>query len=956
MKSSIPPLRIATRRFLGVAVSLLITSIVGLYIATNCSAKTQGRKVVIRVGQYRMISGEETYRPLETLIPMALTYKLRVEAPALGWTVFYSFGQQSEGSIQPAPLGQGNAEPEKTFQKGTKLAETPLDISISGTFLEVEGKIRLYHQIRAAGQEDILASKSMTFNADEGLTELSDMVDQVGSAIRAFLAPATSAFKKSRLLVMCFQQVDSGKKSKSSATSGKDLSWLGLEISRQIAVNLRKMDRLVLIPEEGGVPGCDENRVLLLKRHNPDIVVAGEFFANEDGQLNAAARIIEVSEDRSIGPITVSGDPKDYFTLSTELSESVRQVLSEAMDENGKLIIQGSFEGDVSAEEYYARGLLYLADGHEAIALLMFSKSLEKNHEQPRIYLELAKIYQHRGDLRHATRSALTALEQNPDSEEGHFLLGDLYFKSGELEKAYDVYSRWLTRHDSSRALIRRGNIRFFQEKFDEAVEDYRQALKIDPENPEALSAIGSVYLSRRQYAEAAASFQKALSRKDLPAARQGLANAYTKTGIQFIEQEKYDRSIEFLKQSIDIYPTSESYGRLAQALFKTDRVDEAYEAVLASVRLGKNKAWPHAGLGRILYEKKDYQRAIEELLLAIEIEPKHGFANLYLGKSYHALEQNKLAIRHLKTSFDICFDRSDYRLAAEAMDTASKIDPHNAMYAGLAGESYRMMNQLNKAIDRLEKAARLDPELNWAHGLLGICYLQIEAYDKAIRELEITVETDPKLSWAHEQLGVAYHLIGEEDKAIESMLASLKLDPDQPWAHYYLVEIYLEKKKNSEKALEHAMKGIEAASKQPDLQALVQFRSAVPEILITLGRYDDAIQAADGVLKIVEKDSIRLNMMFVVATAKILKGQQVAAKPTIADLLESYSKVSANFKNIWVYNGILSYVDQCDWVDQDSKEMIEAMTQLLDGKISQGAFLQQFRLWYLPSSGRKAA
>lgn len=956
MKSLIPPLRIITQRYLGVAVGLLAAAIVVLCSAADCSAKGPGRKVIIRVGQYRMISGDDIYRPLETLIPMALTYQLQVDAPATGWTVFYSFDRQSEGGIQPVPLPQGPREPEREIQKAAKLAEAPLDISVSGTFLEVEGKIRLYHQIRAAGQEDPLASKSMTFNADEGLTELSDMVDQIRSAIRAFLAPAESAFKKSRLLVMCFQQVDSGKKSKTSAASGKDLSWLGLEISRQIAVNLRKMNRLILIPEEGGIPGCDENRVLLLKRLNPDIVIAGEFFANEAGQLNAAARIIEVSENRSIGPILVSGDPKDYFTISTELSESVRQVLSEAMDENGKLIIQGSFAGDVSAEEYYAQGLRYLADGHEAIAVLMFSKSLEKNNVQPEVHLELAKIYQRRGDIERAKKSALTALEQDPDSEEVHFLLGELYFKSGDLENAHALYSRWLSHHDSARAFIRRGNVSFFQEKFDEAMKDYRQALNIDPENPEALTAIGSVYLSRSQYSEAAASFQKAISRKDLPAARQGLANAYMKTGIQFIKQKDYERSIEFLKRSIDIYPTYESYGRLAQALLRTGRVDEAHEAVLASVKLGKNKAWPHAGLGRILYEKKEYQKAIEELLFAIEIEPNHGFANLYLGKSYHAIEQNKLAIRHLNSSFDICFNRGDYHLAAQAMDTACKIAPQNAQYAAFAGESYRMMGQLDPAIDRLEKAVALDPELAWAHGVLGICYMQIKAHDKAIRELELAVKTDPDLSWAHEQLGLAYYAAGEVDKAIDSITVSLELDPDQPWTHYFLVELYLEKKKNSEKALEHALKGIEAASKQPDFQDLVQFRSALPEILITLGRYDDAIQAADGVLQIAKKDSTRLNMMFAVATANILNGQPAEAKSTITDLLESYSKVSTNFKNNWIYDGILSYVNQCDWVDQDSSEMIQAMTQLLDGKISQGAFMQQFRLWYLPPSGREAA
>ncbi len=87
------------------------------------------------------------------------------------------------------------------------------------------------------------------------------------------------------------------------------------------------------------------------------------------------------------------------------------------------------------------------------------------------------------------------------------FQLGELYFNTGQIEDAAEYYANALALLDNYYlALAGLGKVRAAQDRYDEAIDLYRQALAIIPQ-PATLAALGDVYAktgeaeqAKRQY------------------------------------------------------------------------------------------------------------------------------------------------------------------------------------------------------------------------------------------------------------------------------------------------------------------------------------------------------------------------------------------------------------------------------------------------------------------------
>ncbi|MCD8173175.1 MAG: tetratricopeptide repeat protein [Alistipes sp.] len=82
------------------------------------------------------------------------------------------------------------------------------------------------------------------------------------------------------------------------------------------------------------------------------------------------------------------------------------------------------------------------------------------------------------------------ALEQNPESFEARYNLGNSLYKQGRWEEAEQVFLR-LSKADTSEenrfdTHFNAGNSMFQQRKLEEALEQYKEAMRIDPTNEEA--------------------------------------------------------------------------------------------------------------------------------------------------------------------------------------------------------------------------------------------------------------------------------------------------------------------------------------------------------------------------------------------------------------------------------------------------------------------------------------
>ena len=154
-------------------------------------------------------------------------------------------------------------------------------------------------------------------------------------------------------------------------------------------------------------------------------------------------------------------------------------------------------------------------------------------------YLGLA--CHHLGEREEAVRAYQTALKLNHDLSEAHYNLGCLWLEQDKLDFARTEFTAYtLRRGNSAEGFLKLATVQARARDFTAAEKSFNDALKLSPQNPEALNGLGLVRLQQHRPAEAEQCFAAALkqqpdyrpallnsaivahqSRRDLPAALQ---------------------------------------------------------------------------------------------------------------------------------------------------------------------------------------------------------------------------------------------------------------------------------------------------------------------------------------------------------------------------------------------------------------------------------------------------
>jgi tetratricopeptide (TPR) repeat protein len=131
-----------------------------------------------------------------------------------------------------------------------------------------------------------------------------------------------------------------------------------------------------------------------------------------------------------------------------------------------------------------------------------------------------------------------------------------------------------------------------------EAMSEFQRAVELDPDNADALNALGILlHLSFKRPAEAIKHYERALEvRPDFSEARTNLANVY-------LDQGQYDQAIQLYEQALNdmLYPTpSFAQGNLGWAYFKKGDTEKALENIQAAVTLNPQFCRGYKNLGLI--------------------------------------------------------------------------------------------------------------------------------------------------------------------------------------------------------------------------------------------------------------------------------------------------------------------------------------------------------------------
>lgn len=116
---------------------------------------------------------------------------------------------------------------------------------------------------------------------------------------------------------------------------------------------------------------------------------------------------------------------------------------------------------------------------------------------------------------------------------------------------------------------------------------------------------------------------------------------------------------------------------------------------------------------------------------------------------------------------------------ALEELDMAVKIDPKNASYQAALASIYNSKGAYEKAIEILQKAIKKNPKSHDLYYNLALSYYYQKRYEDALVELKKGIKLAPEDTSLLNILGLCYHLTGRPKEAIATLQKALAISPN---------------------------------------------------------------------------------------------------------------------------------------------------------------------------------
>lgn len=180
------------------------------------------------------------------------------------------------------------------------------------------------------------------------------------------------------------------------------------------------------------------------------------------------------------------------------------------------------------------------------------------------------------------------AIAMTSNNAEAYEHLGNYYLRdAGRVSDAIECYRQAVKiAPDRISAHVNLGSALLLERKTDDAAEEFKTALRLDPQNPEAHCDLGYIFASKGEFGGAIANYNRAIQLKP------EFASAYNNRGLAFAAKGEWDKAVSDYREAIRLEPgrlSTRLY--LADALFHAGKRDEAAQECRDLLKLDPNNA-----------------------------------------------------------------------------------------------------------------------------------------------------------------------------------------------------------------------------------------------------------------------------------------------------------------------------------------------------------------------------
>ncbi len=240
---------------------------------------------------------------------------------------------------------------------------------------------------------------------------------------------------------------------------------------------------------------------------------------------------------------------------------------------------------------------------------------------------------------------------------------------------------------------------------------------------------------------------QTVLAQQDNTLSLKEITTALRSTSGDFTSEERISYIIDSVKvRGVDFLLSSENENQLKEAgatpeLLNIIREESEREATSEENIKRSNELYSQ---GLDLYNKQNFQQAIENFQQAIELNPRHAFAYGGLGVAY--------------------FDKKEFEKSIEFFNKAIAVKPNPNLYYNRAA-AYFSLREFGKAIRDYSQVIESRPTYFQAYLSRGSAYFSNDQYEKAVEDYEKVLELNPDNKDAPKKLSLTKKWIEVLDK-----------------------------------------------------------------------------------------------------------------------------------------------------------------------------------------------